>query len=146
MLAQQGDVLSLAVITDRLTAAVQAPAAHREEREAVAAQAADRWITKLLDLYEHEDVPDLAARLKDLRRQRDNAKARLEHLDGLTIAELPDFTTERGRAAWAATIQPALAKLHATLEADPREGAAGPPLPRARPDHSDASRRRRTLV
>lgn len=122
VLAQLRHYLDLAVITDRLTALIAAPTAHIAERGETEALVADlnRKIKNLVDALEATgNDPEVAARLKDVRRQRDEAAARLEHLDGLTLNELPDFTTEAGRAAWAADIRPALADLRATLTSDP---------------------------
>lgn len=122
VLAQLRQEMSWAVIADRLSVMIKAPAAHEQERQALTAQVADldRKLSNLADAMEATGGdPVLAARMKDARRQRDEAAARLEHLDGLTRGELPDFTTEAGRASWAAEIRPLLENLRATLEGEP---------------------------
>jgi hypothetical protein len=68
-------------------------------------------------------VPEIVERLADLRRQRGEATATLEHLDELTLGSLPDLTTEQGRATWTAELEPLLANLRETLSGN---------LPRAR--------------
>jgi hypothetical protein len=117
--------LSWGVVADRLKASLSAPVNLAQERQAAAARAADLEgrIGRLLDLAERSDVPEVVGRLADLRRQRDEATATLEHLDGLTLGSVPDLFTEQGRATWIAELQPLLDNLRETLTGD---------LPRAR--------------
>jgi site-specific DNA recombinase len=115
------ELLSWGVVVDRLKASLTAPADAERERATAAARVSDLdgRLARLLDLAEISDVPDVKTRLSDLRGQRDEASARLEHLEGLTLAGAPDLTTEEGRAAWIAALEPLLANLRETLTGNP---------------------------
>jgi hypothetical protein len=70
--------LDLAVITRRITSALQAPMAHEQERQAVVAQVADldRELARLADaVAAGGQIPALVARMKETQHRRDEAGA-----------------------------------------------------------------------
>lgn len=121
VLEQLRHEMTWAGIADRLSAMIEAPARHEAERADLTARIArlDSELGRLTEAIAAGSAPATIVKAIEQREaERRDLAARLEHLQGLSL-DLPDFTTEEGRAAWAAEIQPLLADLQATLEGDP---------------------------
>ena len=148
MLVQLRHFLDLAVITDRLTSLIEAPPNRVAERAALRERidTLDRELERAADaLFAGTFVPQVIKKgIEQRETELRDLQAKLEHLEGLTLGALPDFTTDAGRKAWAEAVRPLLADLRATLEANPplarqrlREVLHGPIVVTPRPDNGE---------